>query len=130
MDFIRFVVPELNKESGYRCGIIRAAFQLQETGRLESHEEDRLNEIFRWFNKNLQIPDRISKKRNSGHKNHHGLSWFKDASGEHIGMIREIEYILKNHGVWVEMIKSDRPGYIVYEDSFQIVAEPFYDSNA
>jgi len=36
--------------------------------------------------------------------------------------------LLKRHDVPVRMIKSDRPGYVVYEDGFQIVAVPFADS--
>jgi hypothetical protein len=30
--------------------------------------------------------------------------------------------ILNSHGVVTEMIRSGRPGYIVYEDEFQIAA--------
>jgi hypothetical protein len=33
--------------------------------------------------------------------------------------------ILQNHGVSVRMLKTDRIGYVVYEDEYQIVAEPF-----
>jgi hypothetical protein len=29
----------------------------------------------------------------------------------------------------VRMLKTDRPGYVVYEDGFQIVAEPFSDAD-
>jgi len=27
----------------------------------------------------------------------------------------------------VQMLKSDRAGYVVYEDEYQVVAEPFAD---
>jgi len=37
--------------------------------------------------------------------------------------------ILENHGVHVRTIKTVRPGYVVYEDEFQVVAAPFADSN-
>jgi hypothetical protein len=33
--------------------------------------------------------------------------------------------ILRNHGVIVHMLKTDRVGYVVYEDEYQIVAESF-----
>ena len=33
--------------------------------------------------------------------------------------------ILQNHGVFVDMLKTDRVGYVVYEDKFQVVTEPF-----
>jgi len=33
--------------------------------------------------------------------------------------------ILENHGVSVQMLNTDRVGCILYEDEYQIVAEPF-----
>jgi hypothetical protein len=35
--------------------------------------------------------------------------------------------ILVRHGIGVEVLKAERVGYVVYEDEFQIVAEPFAD---
>jgi hypothetical protein len=36
--------------------------------------------------------------------------------------------ILQNHGIPVRMLKADRIGYVVYEDEYQVVAEPFADT--
>jgi hypothetical protein len=33
--------------------------------------------------------------------------------------------ILERNGVQVQKIKTDKPGYVVYEDEWQMVAEPF-----
>jgi hypothetical protein len=55
------------------------------------------------------------------------LSWFKDTAIDHIAQIRELVSILENHGVHVRTLKTRRVGYIVYEDEYQIVAEPFAD---
>ena len=33
--------------------------------------------------------------------------------------------ILEDYGVFVQVLKINRPGYVVYEDELQIVAEPF-----
>jgi hypothetical protein len=57
------------------------------------------------------------------------LSWFKDTAFDHIAKIRELVAILENHGAYVRMLKAKRVGYVVYEDEFQIVAEPFSDLN-
>jgi hypothetical protein len=40
-------------------------------------------------------------------------------------MARELARILEAHDIAVEMITRSRPGYVVYEDEFQAVAEPF-----
>jgi hypothetical protein len=36
-------------------------------------------------------------------------------------------HILEQHSIYVRMFKTDRPGYIVYRDEHQVVAEPFAD---
>ncbi len=57
------------------------------------------------------------------------ISWFKDTAQTHIGKMREMVALLEHHDVSVRMIKTMRPGYVVYEDEFQIVAVPFADSD-
>jgi hypothetical protein len=36
--------------------------------------------------------------------------------------------ILDNHGVPARTLKATQVGYVVYEDEYQIVAEPFADT--
>ena len=31
----------------------------------------------------------------------------------------------ERNGIYVKKIRTDRPGYVVYEDDWQLVAEPF-----
>jgi len=130
MRYLRFVIPNRSVESGYRSGFLRGAKVVQKRGVLADYEEKRLEEIFEWFNKNLPIPNRISRKRNANHKNHRGLAWFKDSALDHIRLAREVAELLHLHGVVIETLSTDRPGFIVYEDEFQVVAEPFSDSGA
>ena len=42
--------------------------------------------------------------------------------------MRELCRLLNEHGVTTEMLRSERPGYIVFEDEFQIAAEPFFET--
>jgi hypothetical protein len=51
----------------------------------------------------------------------------KDSAHKHLAQIREMIAILQNHDVAVRMLKSRRVGYVVYEDEYQVVAEPFAD---
>ena len=41
--------------------------------------------------------------------------------------MHEMRCVLEENGVIVRVIKTQRPGYIVYEDEYQVVAEPFAD---
>ncbi|MSP37607.1 MAG: hypothetical protein EXR70_03860 [Deltaproteobacteria bacterium] len=130
MRYLRFVIPNRSEESGYRYGFLRGAEVIQKRGVLPDYEDERLEEIFKWFNKNLPVPARVSRKRNNSHKNHRGLAWFKDTAVDHIRLAREVVELMRLHGVVVETVTTDRPGFIVYEDDFQVVAEPFSDSGA
>ena len=52
------------------------------------------------------------------------ISWFKDTAPaqEWISCFRDIVAILEDSDVDVGMLTTDRPGMIVYEDEFQVVA--------
>jgi len=101
---------------------------VQRRGILSEHEDHRLNEIFEWFNERLPRPSRFSRTRNANHKASRCLAWFKDSAIDYIGFAREVVEILRQHEVVVETIFTERPGFIVYEDDFQVVAEPFTET--
>lgn len=127
--FLRFVTPEMHKETGEELGVFQAAHGLRDQGLLSSEEEASLTEIINWFNKNLKKPTRFtSAKPPFYRKRQNGISWLKDSAHKHIDKIRDMVRLLERHDVPMRMIKSDRPGYIIYEDNFQIVAVPFADS--
>ena len=39
-----------------------------------------------------------------------------------------LKRIAEEHGFLITVIRADRIGYVVYEDEFQAVAEPFSDT--
>ena len=42
--------------------------------------------------------------------------------------MRVLVQILVAHGIVVEVLRTERPGYIVYEDAYQVAAEPFKET--
>ena len=129
--FLRFVTHEVHEESHEELGVFQAAFRLRNNGALSEQEEAAFEEIREWFSGNLKRPARFtSAKPPFYRKRQDGISWFKDSAQEHISKIREMAALLERHDVAVRMIKTDRPGYVVYEDDHQIVAEPFANSGA
>jgi hypothetical protein len=58
-----------------------------------------------------------------------GIVLIQDTANEHIVQIRELIAILEKQEVYVKTLKTKRVGYVVYEDEYQIVAEPFADMN-
>jgi hypothetical protein len=130
MTFVRFVVDALDEDSGHRLGVFNAVAALRDRGELSADELKVLAEVERWLDVHLPGPKRFTRKRNDSHRRPRALSWFRDSAVEHIRRMRELCELLTARGVLVHTIVSDRPGYIVYEDDVQVVAEPFADSRA
>jgi hypothetical protein len=124
--YLRFVVSELDEDSNKELGVFHAIGRLRATGKLYSYEEIHHDLIRQWFNENLKKPTRFTASKGPFYrKQNKAISWFKDSAEEHLSRVRELVATLRNHGVIVHMLKTDRVGYIVYEDEHQIVAESF-----
>ena len=107
-------------------GVFHAVRNLREEGKLYRYEEEQHDLIRQWFNENLEKPTRFTASKPPFYrKPNKAVSWFKDSANEHLNYVRELVAILQNHGVIVQLLKTERVGYVVYEDEYQIVAEPF-----
>ena len=62
------------------------------------------------------------------HRKTRGVSWFKHTAAEHLTRMHRIATLLEQYGHSVAMVSESRVGYVVYEDAFQVVAEPFSDT--
>lgn len=125
--YLRFVVHALHEESNRRTGVFQEIYRLMRARELPVYEERRARGILDWFNENLDAPARFAASARH-HAAARAISWFKDSASKHISRMRELAAILEAHGVAVEIIRTPRPGYIAYEDKYQIVAEPFADT--
>ena len=56
--------------------------------------------------------------------NERALSWFHPRATRPIEKVRSIAALLEEHGIVVDMIKTDDPGIVIYEDGWQVVAKP------
>lgn len=129
MGFVRFVIRGLDEDSGRRQGLFQALGDLSDRGELLPQEKQTYDEACRWFRKNLRTPGKLTRS-SKPHAKKVALSWFKDAATEHVRRMRDLAAILEAHGIATEMLRTNRPGYVVYEDRFQVSAEPFRDSGA
>jgi hypothetical protein len=122
--YVRFVVDEIDENSGVELGIFQAMFRLWRAGKLSRAEAAWWAEIEAWFGLKLDEPDRLARSRRRG-ANKCAISWFKVSAKDHIRRAREVAALLAEHHISSRMLRSARPGYIVYEDDFQVAAEPF-----
>lgn len=127
MAFLRFVVSEIDDDSGRREGLFQAFARLEEAGDLLPHELQQWEEIYDWFRKNLDAPPRFTRSSRP-HAKPIAISWFKDTAVEHIRRMRVLAEILRDHGLICDVIRTQRPGYVVFEDEHQVAAEPFRET--
>jgi hypothetical protein len=125
--YIRFVVDIQDQRSTRRKGVFAALGVLKKNSDITNEDYRKYRELAEWFNLNLDLPDRFNRSRKSNAKPK-ALSWFKDSASEHIAKTREVAYLLEKYGISVTMLKTKKPGYILYESKNQIVAEPYNDT--
>jgi len=128
--FIRFAVDEKDEESLVPVGVFHALRKLEDSGVLGEAETAVAKQHYQWFKDNLKAPTKFTRSKSKApyRKKRKAISWFKDTAAEHLRRLRDINAILEQHDFRVRMITTDRPGYIVYEDDFQVAAEPFADT--
>jgi hypothetical protein len=108
--------------------VFHAVRNLREAGKLQQYEEEQDDLIRRWFSQNLAEPTRFTASKLPFYrKQSKAISWFKDSAHEHLLRVRELVMILEHHGISVRMLKTDRVGYVVYEDEYQNVLSDFGD---
>lgn len=120
--YVRFAAPSVDSDSHQEEGVFAAAYRLRDSGSLSEYEREEIRGQLRWFEDRL--PEPTSFARASQKK---GISWFKADAKECISRIWSIIAILKEHSLSIKKITTTQPGFVVYEDEFQIVAEPFRD---
>jgi hypothetical protein len=119
-EYARFVVGRKDEDSHVEQGIFQAAAQALEWQSITGSDADVLNEVRAWFNENLEKPTSFGRDKLCL-----GICWFKTGSAEHISRIWEMVSILERNSIYVKKIRTDKPGYVIYEDEWQLVAEPF-----
>lgn len=125
--FLRFVTSEVDAPSGRRRGVCQAAFRLRDSANIAEHDLTRLLRITGWLNEHLERPERLAVSRRP-HAKAQALSWFKDTSHHHLRQVRDLSQLLDSYDIPVHVIRTARPGYVVYEDHFQVAAHPLADT--
>jgi hypothetical protein len=122
--FIRFVITEQDASSDQRTGIFTALYALDRRGELLAHERAWFEETEAWFNRHLRRPERLawSSRPNAPER---AITWLKVSATEHVSRMRDLVALLEHKDVAVDEVRTDKPGYVVYEDEHQVAAMPF-----
>lgn len=129
--FLRFVRQAEVEGTAARAGFLNAAYELQTQEGIDEATLARLNRLIGWFRKNLAVPPKFNRSNSKGDfRRQHtaGLSWFKASAEDHLSKAFELVALLSENGYPMTVLKTARPGFVIYEDDFQVVAEPFADT--
>jgi hypothetical protein len=127
--YLRFQTAKRDLRSGSPEGLFTCAYALVRSPSVPAVEQESIRKQLIWFSKHLTVPAKFARTRHSGHKNTHGIGWIKDSAAEIITRMYHLCQTVEQLGYSVEVVRTSRPGYIVYEDHHQIVAEPFHDES-
>ena len=130
MCFIRFVLARRHPDSGVEAGAFTIAYELRDSPRVDAADREVLIENLAWFEKNLETPTRFNRTKSKGfyRRKTRGIAWFKDTATDHLARMHQIKAVLERYGHSVMTLFETRVGYVIYEDAFQVVAEPFSDT--
>ncbi len=119
-EYIRFVVGHKDEDSHVEQGVFQAVAQALEWQAITGDDARALNKLRLWFSDNLEKPTAFGRGRLNL-----GICWFKAESLEHISQMWKIIDILERNHIYVKKITTEKPGYVIYEDEWQLVAEPY-----
>lgn len=129
MTFLRFVVAAIDADSGRRMGLFFAVDELLRRGLLSKHEAEAATNAYDWFSRQLKRPNSFARSAKPKARNV-AICWFKDSAVAHVRRMWEFVNVLQENEVHVQLIRTRQPGYVVYEDEHQVVAEPFHSTKA
>ena len=130
MRFIRFVLARTHPDSGVEAGAFTRAYELRDSFRVDAPDRAELAELLEWFGHNLPKPSRFNRSKSKGfyRRSTRGIAWFKDTATEHLTRMHRLKVVLERYGHPVVMLSEARVGCFIDEDEFQVVAEPFSDT--
>lgn len=120
--YIRFVCFRLVEGQRQRLGIFQALDEARDCDFAPPWALRQIGETYGWFKENLAVPSHFEKTW--GGRGRPGLSWFKPIAIEHIKQMHQLKLAVEECGLHVEILTTRDPGSIIWQDKYQLVADP------
>ncbi len=120
--YVRLIASPSREPKPRALGIFQAAGDLEwgvAPQPILGGDAERLRDLLGWFNRQLPFPRDM---RGSA------VCWYKPEAREFIARSFELAALLGRHGYGVGLVRTTRPGAVVYEDAWQVAAIPFRDT--
>ena len=125
---LRFVTRSRHPLVGRRTGVFKIAYEIRGTLPADAPYAAELAVQLAWFEANMAIPTRFSKSRHPRARET-AVCWVKASAVDHVRRLRLLVALVEEAGrVWIDELRTERPGYVVFEDDHQVVALPFADT--
>src|SRR5262245_35069208 len=121
MMYMRYTVGRQDERSGSTEGLFTVAYRELSRGEMADYERQWLEDLLAWFKKKLKVPAAVLRPES----NRRAICWFRESSKEVVSKAAELAGFLGERGHFFEMLRTDEPGIIVYEDGHQVAAKPF-----
>ncbi|NEQ53839.1 MAG: hypothetical protein F6K11_27535 [Leptolyngbya sp. SIO3F4] len=118
MSYIRFVVGSESDSPRTQHGLFTEIESLRKEEKLQDYQVALVKDIFDYFNHHLPVPPYSEKNWSTD-----AISWFKDSAKSYIEKMRDLSIILEENDMLVRVLRTEKPGMILYEDEFQVVAQ-------
>lgn len=116
--YLRFVVGIDNESAHRQDGLFTEINRLKNDDLLMDYQNKLVEDTFKCFNDNLPVPPYKRKKMSK-----EAVAWFKDSTTEYIDRMLDLVAILRENNIHVRILKTEKPGMIIYEDEHQVVAK-------
>ena len=124
MKYVRFqgLTPVLGTSN--RQGIFQLAYRLKNSPETSHYDDTELRRSLTWLEMHLNAPKILNLPQHQ-----RAICWFKESAAEPLNRIWNLKYLLETYGFWIDMIKTRKPGVIIYQDGWQVAAKPFRDGS-
>ena len=121
MKYFRYCASYVSPHTNERYGIFVAVWHLVRDKKVSPEDEAAYWKARAWFEENLPIPPFHA----TGNQER-AVTWFKEAApGSRIVQELKVYHdIAARYGTEIELVSSDSPGVIIYEDDYQIGTIP------
>ncbi len=103
------------------------ACRLFDEARLPAAEDAEIRAEVDWLCGKVPVPQLLRLHYRSG-KRPLVVFWLKSEAVEHVQHMRRLTGLIASSGVVARMLRTSKPGKIVYEDEYQVGAIPFRDT--
>lgn len=117
MKYFRFCADYVSPYTRERYGIFIAVWHLVRDKKISAEDEASYWQAREWFETHLPIPP----YHQNGNPDK-AITWFKESAMNSLVVQKLVIYrdIAARHGTEIELVSTDSPGRVIYEDEYQI----------